>query len=121
MSAILMAGLFLAQSATITVEANRPAAEIGYRELSAGDPAQAERRIREQRGDMADDPAALINLGSAQARLGDRKAARNSYVAALSSRQRYDLELSDGSWLDSRAAARLAVRMLDKGTTLALR
>ena len=54
-------------------------------------------------------------------RKGDRAAARGHYVSALASRERYDLELADGTWMDSRAAARLAIRMLAKGQELALR
>ena len=68
-----------------------------------------------------DDPAALINLGTANARLGRPDAALDHYRAALVSRQRYDLELADGRWVDSRAAARLAIKMLNDGSVLALR
>jgi len=67
------------------------------------------------------DPAAQINLGTAMARLGQRDAARDHYRVALSSRDRYDLELADGRWMDSRAAARLAIARLAKNQALALR
>lgn len=121
MSAIVMAGLILAQSTGITVEGVRAGPDVGYVELVAGQPADAVRRIDANPAANGDDPSALINRGTALARLGDAAAARDSYLAALTSRQRYDLELKDGRWLDSRAAARLAVRMLDEGTVLAFK
>ena len=121
MSALILAGLMLAQSTGITVEANRVLPDVGYRELMTDQPAEAIRRIDGNRQLAADDPAALINRGTALARLGDKAAARNSFMAALASRDRYDLELRDGSWLDSRAAARKAVQMLEQGAVLALK
>ena len=121
MSAILIAGLMLAQTSSITVAANRDQFDVGFRELVADRPGDAIDRIGANRTLDADDPAALINLGTAQARLGKMDAARDSYRAALASRQRYDLELQDGSWLDSRDAARLAIKMLAKGHSLALK
>ena len=121
MSAMLLAGLILAQASTITVEANRDRSDVGFRELVADRSAAAIDRIAANRTLDADDPAALINLGTAQARLGRTDAARDSYRAALASRQRYDLELQDGTWMDSRGAARLAIKMLARGRSIALK
>ena len=121
MSAIMLAGLMLAQSTGITVEANRALPDVGYRELVADQPAEAIRRIDANPQLAADDPVALLNRGTALARLGDKAAARDSFMAALASRDRYDLELRDGTWLDSRAAARKAVQMLEQGAILALK
>lgn len=121
MSVMVLAGLLFAQASPITVEAMRPEGDVGFHELATGYPAEAIRRIEANRTIGGDDPAALINRGSAQARLGNMAAARDSYRAALASRQRYDLELGDGRWLDSRDAARLAMRMLGNGRTLALK
>lgn len=119
---MIFAGLFLAQAApAITVEAAPNFDDVGYRELVAQRPTAAIERIRANRQLGRDDPAAQINLGTAKARLGDRDAARDHYVAALASRERYDLELADGRWVDSRVAARLALRMLGEGRTLALK
>lgn len=111
----------MAQATGLTVEASRSVADIGSLELAAGQPSAAIARIDANRDIDADDPAALINRGTALARLGDEAAARASFLAAIASRQSYDLELSDGRWLESRAAARLAVRMLDSNAVLALR
>ena len=120
---LILAGLLFAQAAqpAITVESTPDRFDVGYRELMAQRPADAIGRIEANRSLDADDPAALINLGTAKARLGDRSAAVDRYRSALVSRQRYDLELADGTWMDSRAAARLAIRMLAKGEALALR
>ena len=120
---LILAGLLFAQAAqpAITVESKSDRFDVGYRELAAQRPADAIKRIEANRSLDADDPAALINLGTAKARLGDRSAAVDRYRSALVSRQRYDLELADGTWMDSRAAARLAIRMLAKGEALALR
>lgn len=120
---LILAGLMFAQAAqpAITVESTPDRLEVGYRELVQQRPADAIERINANRSLESDDPAARINLGTAKARLGAKSAAADEYRAALASRQRYDLELADGTWMDSRAAARLAIRMLDKGETLALR
>lgn len=95
--------------------------DVAYDELRAGRNAEAVERIRAS-GLLADgDPAALINLGAAYARQGDKQGARDCYRSAILSKTRYDLELADGEWMDSRAAARLAFVRLDQGRTLALR
>ena len=120
---LILAGLMFAQAAqpAITVQSTPDRFDVGYRELMAQRPDDAIERIEANRSLDADDPAALINLGTAKARLGDRSAAVDRYRSALVSRQRYDLELADGTWMDSRAAARLAIRMLARGEALALR
>ena len=43
------------------------------------------------------------------------------YRAAIASPDRYDLQLADGRWMDSRAAARLAAASLEKSDKLVLR
>lgn len=119
----LLIGLLLAQGtpAAMTVEANRDRSDVGYEELMRGDASAAIARI-EANYELRRDPAALINLGSAHARLGHFDLARQFYAAATKSADHYDLELADGRWMDSRRAARLAMRMLDKeGAVLALR
>ena len=120
---LILAGLMFAQAAqpAITVESKPDRIDVGYRELITQRPAEAIKRIAANRSLDADDPAALINLGTAKARLGDSSAAADQYRSALVSRQRYDLELANGTWMDSRAAARLALKMLAKGEALALR
>lgn len=60
-----------------------------------------------------DEPARLINLGTAYARIGHKDEARRLYSAAVHSDGRRDLVLADGRVLDSREAAKLALRGLD--------
>lgn len=67
------------------------------------------------------DPATLINLGAAYERIGRKDRALAMYRAAIASPDRYDLQLADGRWMDSRAAARLAAQALEKSQTLVLR
>lgn len=124
---ILLAGALLAQSASLVVSGEEQSArsgdrvDVGYTELVQGRPHDAIARIRANREVEAGDPAALINLGAAYARIGNTKKAEASYVAAIASSHRYDLELADGRWMDSRRAARLALRGLASGQVLALR
>lgn len=124
-----MAGLSLvaatllsqAQAPVLTVEANLDRIEVGYTELAAGRPRDAIARIEANRSVAADDPAAHINLAAAYARLGQAGIAQQHYIAAISSRTAYDVELADGRWMDSRRAARLGSAELAKGKLLALR
>lgn len=120
---LLLAGALLAQPAVpVTVEA--PSAnrvDVAYDELVAGRPREAVRRIEGSRLERERDPSAMINLGTAYARLGNHDRAVQCYRAAIASTARYDLELADGSWMDSRRAARVAIRQLARGETLALR
>lgn len=120
---ILIAGALLAQAApaAVTVEAAVDRVDVGYEELRNGRPDAAIERISNNRELEAGDPAALINLGTAYARLGQKREARSAYAAAILSDSRYDLQLADGSWMDSRKAARLAIHYLEDNRTLALR
>ncbi len=95
--------------------------DVAFEELARGDPVAAIERIRSNRELSANDPAALINLGTAHARMGQRVEAESYYRAALMSRQRYALELADGTWMDSRRAARLAMDRLQQRQALAPR
>ena len=124
---LLLAGALMAQAAGVTVTADsrsqqsRDRVEVGYQELAQGRTQEAIARIRATLRTAVSDPAALINLGTAFARLGHADKAEASYLSAIASEERYDLELADGSWMDSRRAARLALRRLDSGQVLALR
>ena len=129
MSATMLVAALLAQSAPLIVVPGYEGrtgseiayAEVGYDELSAGHNAAAIHRIRANRALDMDDPAALINLGTASARMGDMAKAEGYYRAAMASRSRYELELADGRWMDSRQAARSALSRLSQGQMLAAR
>jgi len=113
----LIVGLMLAQATApgITVTGESDQIDVAYQELSEGRPREALAKLHGATAVMQDDPSALINLGTAYARVGQTDKARDLYRAAIASRMRYDLQLADGSWLDSRRAARLAGERL--GTT----
>ena len=55
------------------------------------------------------DPALLINLGIAQARIGNERDARANFERALSHDRSVDLETADGRHIDSHRLARLAL------------
>jgi Tfp pilus assembly protein PilF len=119
----LVASAALAHSSAppITVDAGADRIDVAYEELMRGQPEAAILKIRSNTKLDADEPAALINLGSAYARIGRADEAQACYRSAIASNNRYDLELADGRWMDSRRAARLAVEMLAKGVVLTLR
>lgn len=119
---ILIAAAMMAQP--VTVSATMPGAErvdVAYEQIAAGRPLDAIERIGANTSLDADDPAALINLGAAYAMLGNTGKANECYRSAIASEARYDLQLADGSWMDSRRAARKAAEALTQGKTLALR
>ncbi len=121
-SLFLVAALMAQAPATLTVPApSVPATDVGYRELMAGRPEAAIARI--ERGGLAraGDPLALINLGTAHKMLGHKDEARRLYRAAASSDDRFDVELSDGRWVDSRHAANRAIARIGSNEMLALK
>ena len=119
---IAAAAMTPAAQTDLTVLGSEPSRiDVAYDALQAGRADAAVERIRASGLIEEGDPAALINLGSAYARLGDKGAARDCYRSAIMSKERYDLELEGGAWMDSRAAARLAIVRLEQGRTLALR
>jgi hypothetical protein len=118
----ILSALALAQSGPTIVAQAPPsdAVAVGYVALNAGKPADAIAVITAHR-ELANDPAALINLGTAHARMGQADRAGRYYIAAIASSDRYDLQLADGSWMDSRQAARVALSRLGHGPLLAVR
>jgi Tfp pilus assembly protein PilF len=95
--------------------------DVAFGELSNGHNHEAIARMEASELVKSGDPAALINLGTAYARVGLVDKAARSFAAAAASRQRYELQLADGSWVDSREAARLAARVLPTAGAFASR
>ncbi|MBL8648850.1 MAG: hypothetical protein JNL35_00405 [Sphingopyxis sp.] len=91
---------------------------VAYAELKAGDNRGAVAKLTDETHVDARDPSRLINLGTAYARLGRTADAAAAYDAAIGSPIRYDLELSDGRYVDSRWAARTALANLNEGRPL---
>ena len=86
--------------------------DVAYDTLAAGEAQAAVERLEALRAENPDDPALLINLGSAYAELQLLDRAEAMFRAAAASQVRYQLELADGSWVDSRRAAQTALRQL---------
>jgi Tfp pilus assembly protein PilF len=126
-SSLILATAFAASTAAgsapapIAVEARMERIDVGYTELSEGRNSEALARIQASLEANSQDPAALINLAAAYSRLGRISEARTALEAAAASPERFDLQLADGRWLDSRQAAKLARTRLQEGQALALR
>jgi len=90
---------------------------VAYEELKAGQNALAVDKLTHSDLDEQD-PSRLINLGTAYARLGRTADAQTAYKAAITSDIRYDVELANGDYMDSRWAARTALTNLNAGKPL---
>lgn len=126
----MLAGLLLTQASApmapaitppVAAAAERESADVGFQDLAQGRADKAIERIRANRALDENDPVALINLGTANAILGNTQAARTAYRAAIASPERYDVELANGEWRDSRAVARTALSRLESTRQLATR
>ncbi|KPH59861.1 tetratricopeptide repeat protein [Novosphingobium sp. ST904] len=119
----LAATLMLSQAAAtpMTDVPRDDRVEVAYTELAAGNADAAVRKLEGTGAARSDDPATLINLGTAYAANGQTEKAIAAYRAAVGSSDRYDLQLADGSWVDSRAAARLALNNLLRANARASR
>lgn len=121
-SLFLAAALMSQAPAIVTVPApSVQASDVGYGELMAGRPEAAIARIERNGLARAGDPLALINLGTAYKLLGRKDEAQRMYRAAATSDQRYDVELANGRWIDSRRAATLAIAKIGRDDVLAFR
>lgn len=120
MTMLLLAGALLSQASPLTVpyEGGIEKVDVAYEALAQGRTDAAIAQLRAQAGD---DPAVLINLGSAYARKGMRHEALECFNAAIASEEQYELQLADGSWMNSRRAARIAAARLETAGTLAAR
>ena len=117
MTGMLAIAALLSTQAGIAAQAPEQAIEqldVGYDELASGKTDLAIARIEAQLQDNPDDPALLINLGSAWASKGEFEKAAEFYNRAARSDVRYRMELADGNWVDSRRAARLALANMEE-------
>ena len=119
---LVLSALVAAAQLTSTPGAEPPTSEtrdVAYEDIAAGRADQAIRTIEARLEADPRDPALLINLGAAYARKGDTARAAKAFQAAIDSNTRYDLELADGTWVDSRQAARRALETLQRSAQLA--
>lgn len=105
----------LAQGAPAAVDAPETSFDVGYEELVEGRDRAAVEAIEACAELEADDPARLINLGVALARMGQFDEARADFEAAAEADSSVELETADGHWVDSRRLARRALAALDRG------
>ncbi len=120
----LAMGLAFATQAPVAATAPEfqpdPSADAAYSELAAGRTAEAIARIQEAQ-ENGSTPAQLINLGTAYAQQGQLDKARAAYRAAIAADDTVFLETANGTWIESRTLARMALNRLDSSETLALR
>ncbi|HKX77221.1 MAG TPA: tetratricopeptide repeat protein [Novosphingobium sp.] len=100
------------QAQPYTSEIGYPDGALGLAAIQHGDLSKAEAQLNSLQGVEANDPARLINLGQVYARTGRYKEAKQAYIAALNSRESFDVLLTDGRTMSSRDAARLALMEL---------
>lgn len=111
----------ISPAAAIAADTDSDRVDVAYEALSEGRTAEAIAKLDRSDGVQTSDPATLINLGTAYARQGRLAEARNMFTAAINSQDHYYLELADGSWVDSRKAAKAALKNLEKNSSIALR
>jgi cytochrome c-type biogenesis protein CcmH/NrfG len=119
-AALAIAALFIAPSAIasdgpdpLASDVPNASVDAAYDQLQSGELERAVARLEMLRAENPDDPAILINLGSAYSKMGELEKAADAYRAAVDSDVRYRLELADGEWVDSRLAARRALALLE--------
>lgn len=110
-----LAALMLAQASTAAPIASTGVEthEVAYETIASGQARAAIEALEMARAENPGDPALLINLGAAYAAVGEYALAEQAYRDALASEDRYELELANGDWIDSRQAARLALLSLE--------
>lgn len=124
MSLSAIAATVLMGQAAFSLAVDKPApdtVDVAYAELAAGQPQEAVRKLEANGAARSEDPATLINLGAAYARAGMADKALVTYRAAVDTPDRYDLQLADGSWMDSRVAARKALKGMVAANAMASR
>jgi len=95
--------------------------DVAYEALAAGRAQDAIDQINANDALEQDDPARLINLGTALAALGRFEEARSMYEAAAAHGGEVYLETAEGRWIRARTLARQADERLDYSVQLARR
>ena len=93
---------------TMNGETAYPKGSIGYEALVKGDNERAVSQILTSAQVSRHDPAKLLNLGSAYARMGRIAEASAMFATVMQSRDSVDLVLADGRVMNSKDAARKA-------------
>ncbi len=95
-------------------EVGYPQGALGYDALVAKDYKAAIEQIEGSKAVADNDPAVLINLGQAYAKTGRMQEGRKLILTALHGRKHFDLVLADGKIVNSRDAAQMALRKMDR-------
>ncbi|NJM50124.1 MAG: hypothetical protein HC843_03950 [Sphingomonadales bacterium] len=118
---ILVVAALLAPSAVMASgqsgEVGYAKGSLGYDALIAGENEKALEQILASDVKMTD-PAKLINLGTVYARLGRMGDAAKAFQAAVDCKNHGDLELADGSIMNSREAAYLSLEKVQSRTAM---
>ncbi len=93
------------QASVEAQEINYEQGQLGFAALRSGDTDRAIAQLEQASAELPDDPARLINLGNAYARVGRVEEARETLRRAIAAKRHFDLILSDGRVVDSRRAA----------------
>jgi len=118
----LLLGAFVAGTISVAAQAkpdavaeiSYPKGSIGYEALMRGDNARAISQIITSEQVSKHDPAKLLNLGRAYARMGMTEQAAGYFKAAMQVRESVELVLADGRVMDSKVAARAAYANLQR-------
>lgn len=86
---------------------------LGFEALMTNQNQLALEQLQRDRSVPQNDPAKLINIGRAYERLGDYNRAEEAFLAALHCKDEMDLVLADGREMNSRKAAKLALKELE--------
>lgn len=110
---LMLVGALLAGTMVSTAQAepnasgeiSYPKGSIGYEALMRGDNERAVSQIMTSEQVSKHDPAKLLNLGRAYARMGQTEQAVGYFKAAMQAREGVDLVLADGRVMNSKVAA----------------
>ena len=110
---LMLVGALLAGTMVSTAQAepnasgeiSYPKGSIGYEALMRGDNERAVSQIMTSEQVSKHDPAKLLNLGRAYARMGQTEQAAGYFKAAMQGREGVDLVLADGRVMNSKVAA----------------
>ena len=103
-----------AKAESVSSEIGYERGALGFEALMANDNETALRQIQSAKSVPQNDPARLINLGRAHARLGNLTQAQQAFEAAANCKEHFDIVLSNGKVMNSRKAAMLSLQSLKR-------
>jgi tetratricopeptide (TPR) repeat protein len=112
-AALIVATSVSAQAKDHGGEIGYQTGELGYDALMSGDNQRAVDDIMKNLDARNADPAKLLNLGRAYARMGRNLDAVRLFQAAIDSNNQFEVELADGRILPVRTAAKLALSQMN--------